>query len=74
MVKTFNSAKYGTITVTRTQDSYRSNHLFTSDRVVTKEESCILQEYMGYHPSGYSFENYKTTATHSTWECWHSCD
>lgn len=72
--KTFNSAKYGTITATRTKKNYRSNNLFTADKVITKEEAGLIQIELGYHPAGYSFTNYKTTATHTTWECWNSCD
>ena len=69
--RTFNSAKYGTITVT--QERKDNDIVFTTSIAVTRDETAIIQQYMGYHPNGYSFEcKPKTNIT--TWTCWSSCD
>ena len=74
METTLNSKKYGEIISRRTKSSFTSNHSFMVNKVITSEEAKIIQEYLGYHPAGYSFTNYKTTQSQTTWECWNSCD
>lgn len=75
MVRAFNSAKYGTITVTMTSGFGRGNdHGFKVDKVITSQEAGIIQERMGYHPAGYSFHSFRSFKQCSTWKCWTSCD
>jgi hypothetical protein len=68
----FNSAKYGTVTVTFRSRSDKT--IYIVDKVITDDEASIIQLEMGYHPCGYGFYGFKTTETTSTWYRYNSCD
>ena len=71
--KTFNSKKYGKVTVTveRATTMSSSNAMqFTCDKTLTEEEALIVQASMNYHPYGYGHHNFKG----NSWRCWSSCD
>jgi hypothetical protein len=56
------------------REPYCKEHLFTINNQITKTQAIKLQTELGYHPAGYSFLNFKSSATQTTWECWNSCD
>ena len=66
--KTFNSHKYGTVTIT--YDRIGRSIVFTSNRNLLRDEARTIQEHLGFHPAGYSFYDYEV----NTWKCWSSCD
>lgn len=68
--KTFNSKKYGLITVSRKRSGRKYIFKIESGQSLEKEEMAIIQEKMGFHPAGYSFNYLSPTS----WTCWDSCD
>lgn len=74
MARTFNSVKYGSIEVYMAHERSRNNYVFTADKIVTRDEAMAIQKACGYHPAGYSFQDYKTSQNSTTWKCWNSCD
>ena len=71
--KTFNSKKYGVITVTWKSDG-RTMTKYTVNKVITDEEASDIQLELGYHPCGYGKYGFKTTSTTSSWSRGNSCD
>lgn len=57
MKKTFNTKKYGKLTVT--QKHVGINYVYTVDKEITREEAAIVQEYLDYHPAGYGLYNFE---------------
>ena len=71
--KTFNSAKYGKITITR--QLKQSNNWFFTNRIITRDEALIIQGKMNYHPAGYGLYDFKVDNDNGTsWKCSNSCD
>ena len=72
MTKTFNSKKYGTLTVTMQRRN--SNYYFYTDKPITNNEASLVQLELNYHPAGYGFYGFKSDHLGSTWHCFNSCD
>lgn len=70
--KTFNSKKYGKITVTYTK--YRSDMRFATDKQITEDEASTIQAVLNYNPQGYGFYSFDNTDNGSKWTCFSSCD
>ena len=47
---------------------------FTIRGRISEEDAKELQMLKGFHPNGYGFYDHSTTATHTTWKCYNSCD
>jgi hypothetical protein len=71
--KVFNSAKYGTVTVTSSTHK-RTMTKYVVDKVITHEEACIIQLQLGYHPHGYGVYGFETKSTTTSWCRGNSCD
>lgn len=69
--QTFNSKKYGQITVSykRTSDAI----IFHTNVNITSDESGIIQAHLGYAPQGYHHYDYKSNINGTSWKCWTSC-
>lgn len=70
--KTFNSAKYGKVTVTRQLKG--GDNWFHTDTELTQDEAGTVQQQLGYHPAGYHFYDFKTDVNGTSWKCYNSCD
>lgn len=70
MTHTFNSKKYGVITVNYVRSNRNYYFTVTTGQSLTREEQKIIQEHLGYHPCGYSY--YYISG--DKWSCWNSCD
>ena len=68
VVKTFNSKKYGKITVTLSRKSKSNN--FVVDKAVSLDEAWLIQDALGYHPHGYDLYLFNG----NSWRCQASCD
>lgn len=66
--KTFNSKKYGKLTVTHSRGGL--GHVFTTDKAITQKEAGIIQQHFNYHPAGYGLYSF----TGTSWTCSNSCD
>ena len=49
-------------------------HKFSINKSITMKEAIKLQTKLGYHPSGYGFQQFDATLTKTTWICRSSCD
>ena len=70
MTRSFNSQKYGVITVIH--KSVRKNIVFTitTGQSLTSDEQKIIQATLGYDPCGYHYDY----ISGDKWSCWSSCD
>jgi hypothetical protein len=47
---------------------------FSTPEALTEEQAREAQMNLSYHPSGYGFYSYQSTALGTTWQCGASCD
>lgn len=73
MTRTFNSKKYGVITVV-SKPYKRTMTWYHVDKPITQDEASIIQLKLGYHPCGYGIYGFATKPDHSTWTRGNSCD
>jgi hypothetical protein len=71
--RTFNSKKYGKITVISTYVD-RTWTSIEVDVIITEEEALLIQEKLGYHPCGYGFYSFAVKGSATTWKRSNSCD